>query len=149
MSKEFVPFVLTPFQAPPSLADSLKRASSGNCEHPTPLKEPKNPKIDGAITTNISIPGQGRSGGSNLTLAFNDFDKRLKEYENDRMRWLENQLSPSREGAATRAGTGGVTLEMESANANLTITPTGPQDQTAPLKWTFTVNTATFVPRWG
>ena len=139
MSKEFVPFLLTPFQAPPSLADSLSRASSGNCEHPTSLKEPKNPKIDGAPTTSISIPGQGRSGGSSLTLAFNDFDRRLKEYENDRMRWLENQLSPSRDGVGTG---GGAPLQMVSGSPDtLEITPTEVQQQgTSTIVWTFTVS---------
>lgn len=142
MSKEFVPFLLTPFQAPPSLADSLSRASSGNCEHPTSLKEPKNPKIDGAPTTSISIPGQGRSGGSSLTLAFNDFDRRLKEYENDRMRWLENQLSPSREGGGLPGG--GPTLQIVSGSpSTLTVSPPAAQTQgTSPIVWTLTVSAA-------
>ena len=141
MSKDFAPFLLTPFKAPPSLADSLRRSTSGNCEHPTPMKEPKNPKIDGAPTTVISVPGQGGkgSGGTNLTLAFSDFDKQFQQYENDRMRWLENQLSPRREGAGTG---GGAPLQMVSGSpSTLTITPTEVQQQgTSTIVWTFTVS---------
>lgn len=148
MSKDFATYVLSPFKRPPSLADALRRASSGNCEHPSALKEPKNPKLTGAPGSTIRVPGSG-SGNTNLTLAFEDFDDKNKEFEDDRLRWLEDQLSPSREGGGTGGEGGGVSLEMESANALLTITPTGPQEQTGPLKWTFTVSETTFVPRWG
>ena len=96
MSKDFAPFLLTNFRAPPSLSDALRRSSGGNCEHPTPLKEPKNPKLDGSPNVSISIPGQGNkgSGGTNLTLAFDDFDKKWKPCKmlvaED---WVKEQLS--------------------------------------------------------
>ncbi len=144
MSKDFAPFLLTPFRSPPSLSDALRRSSGGNCEHPTPLKEPKNPKIDGTPSTSITIPGQGgkSSGGTSLTLAFNDFDKQNKEYEADRMRWLENQLSPSREGGGLPGG--GPTLQLVSGSpSTLTVSPSAAQTQgTSPIVWTLTVSAA-------
>ncbi len=140
MSKDFAPFLLTPFKAPPSLSDALRRSSGGNCEHPAPLKEPKNPKIDGTPSTSITVSGQGGkgTGGTSLTLAFDDFDRKNQQYENDRMRWLENQLSPSREGGLV----GGAPLQMVSGSpSTLTITPEEVQTQgTATIVWTFTVS---------
>jgi len=142
MNKAFAPFLLTPFKAPPSLSDALRRSSGGDCEHPTPLKEPKNPKIDGTPSTSITVPGQGGkgTGGTSLTLAFDDFDKQNKAYENDRMRWLENQLSPSREGGLV----GGAPLQMISGSPDtLTISPEEVQTQGRTLiAWTFTVSAA-------
>lgn len=150
MNRDFSPYLLTPFRPPPKLADSLRRSSPGSCEHPKALREPKNPTLSGAAPSTVTVPGQGRGPGTNLTLAFEDFDKRNEDYEKDRVRWLEHQLSPNRGQSAGGGGTGGgVTLEIESANANLTVSPTGPQEQTAPIKWTLTVNEVTFVPRWG
>jgi hypothetical protein len=144
MSRDFAPFVLTNFRSPPKLGDSLRRASSGSCEHPTELKEAKNPNLSGSPNVTIQVPGSGPkgSGGTSLTLAFDDFDRQNQKYEQDRMRWLENQLSPSREGdgrGSAPAGSG-PTLQIVSANANLTVSPTGAQTQgTDPIVWTLTV----------
>lgn len=145
MNKDFAPFLLTPFKQPPSLGDALRRSTSGNCEHPASLKEPKNPKLEGAPTASISIPGTGGrgSGGTSLTLAFDDFDKNLQEYEKDRMRWLENQLSPSREGGGVGTG-GGAPLQIVSGSPSLlTVSPSTQQTQgTDPIVWTLTVSPA-------
>jgi hypothetical protein len=141
MSKDFATYVLSPFKRPPSLADALRRASSGNCEHPSALKEPKNPKLTGTPSTSISIPGSGK-GNTGLTLAFEIFDDKNNEFEDDRLRWLEDQLSPSREGGGTGTGTGGgAPLQIVSGSpSTLTVSPETVQTQgTDTITWTLTV----------
>lgn len=143
MSKDFAPYLLGNFRQPPSLADALRKASSGNCEHPTALKDPKNPTLTGATGTSLKVPNQGKAGGSNLTLAFDVYDKENQKFEDDRMRWLEHQLSPSRENGGVGTG-GGAPLQIVSGSPSLlTVSPSTQQTQgTDPIVWTLTVSPA-------
>lgn len=142
LSRNLSPYRLDPFRAPPSLRDALAASSAGSCEHPPGMREPKNPRIDGPASTNIAIsPGGGRPG-TNLSLAFDIFDQKMQEFEKDRMRWLEAQLSPDRPdgGAGNGPASVGSPLRIVSANALLSVSPSTAQTQTGDLiTWTLTV----------
>jgi len=144
VSKDFTPYILGAFRPPPSLEESLKRASPGSCEHPSQLREPKNPTLTGAPPTSVSVPGTGNRGGTNLTLAFKDFDDRNREFEADRIRWLEHNLSPSRGVNPSTGSGGGPALQIVSDTpSTLTVSPSTAQVQgTDTLVWHLSVSAA-------
>lgn len=142
LSRNLSPYRLDPFRAPPSLREALADSSAGSCTHPSGAKEPKNPKLDGPSSVNISVAPGGRGSGPNLSLAFDLFDRRLQEFEKDRLRWLEAQLSPDRPdgGAGGGPAASGSPLRITSANALLSVSPSTEQTQTGELiSWTLTV----------